>query len=108
MNEWMNKQEVGSVVEFKLKRQDVLTNPVSEQLTYIFGWSQVEEQVIRRGGFNVEGDGVVPPFPDIGSVTTETVTTWWHWHFDLRRRRGTRIRWLHALLQQLQFISILL
>lgn len=41
--------------------------------THIFGRAQVEEQVVRHGGLDVEGDGVVPPFPDVRPVTPETV-----------------------------------
>lgn len=60
-----------------------------KKYTYIFGWSQVEEQVIRYGSFNVKSNGVVSSFPDIRAVATETITAWWHWYFDLER--GTRI-----------------
>lgn len=51
--------------------------------THIFGRAEVEEQVIRCGGFHVKDDGVVPTLPDLRSVTTETVAARRHGNFDL-------------------------
>lgn len=63
---------------------------VSKWHTYKFGWSQVKEQIIRCGGFNMKDDGVIPPFSDIRAVTTQTVTTRWYRYFNLESESKRR------------------
>lgn len=59
--------------------------------THIFGRTEVEEQIIRRGGFDVKNDGVVPALPDVRAVTPQTVAAGRHRYFDLKRQRESHI-----------------
>ena len=56
-------------------RQDNLSYKLSKRHTYILDRSQVQKQVIRCGGSNMECDGVIQALPDFRPVASYTFAT---------------------------------